>query len=317
MPTLLAYFDPGAGSLLLQAHRGIDFQPLLRSELEGLPAERMVRWFSLGDLFRPGVLTHVWLHSWLRQAVDQPAGETQRSLARSGLSTEHVLRNLAGLTRLVSQLRWTPPRTTWTGYDESLPHVAADRAAKQQFVRQVCGQRPRRLVWDLGCNTGDYSRIAAAFADTVIAMDQDHGCVERLYRRLVTDGPGNILPLRIDLASPSPALGWRGRERLRLESRGQPDLVLCLGLIHHLVIAGNVPLDDVVDWLAELGGEVILEFPDKSDAQVQSLLSGKPDQYDDYCWEELQAQLELRFQLADCVTLPSGSRRLLHAVPLT
>ncbi len=300
--------------LLLQAYRGIDFQPLLRGELEGLSAAQAGHLFSWRDGLRPGVLTHVWLHGWLQSLLSAGDGAKQ-SLRASGFTTAHIERNLSKLTRLVERLRWQPRRTTWTDYDAAQPHVQRDREAKSAFVRTVCAERRRNLVWDLGCNRGQYARIAAESAETVVAMDQDHGCVEQLYLDLRQNGPPNILPLRMDVANQSPALGWRGRERLRLEDRGRPDLVLCLGLIHHLVIGANLPLDDVVDWLAELGGDVALEFPTKADPLVQRLLANKADQYDDYSLENLERRLSVRFTIRRRETLATGERHLLHATP--
>jgi len=299
--------------LLLQAYRGIDFQSLLRADLEGIAAESARRWFSLRDFFRPGVATHVWLHGWMQQSISDGAGSTRRSLESSGFSSELILHNVRRLSRLVDRLRWSPPETAWTAYDSSLPHVAADGDAKRAFVREVCGSQQRNLVWDLGCNQGDFSRIAAQHAKTVVAMDQDHGCIERLYLALKSAGPNNILPLRVDLANPSPAQGWRGRERLRLEARGRPDLVLCLGLIHHLSIGANLPLADIIEWFAELNGELILEYPTKSDSLVRRLLKNKHDQYVDYSLEEVVACLRRHFHIRRCVALPSGERFLFHA----
>jgi hypothetical protein len=301
--------------LFLQAYRGVDFQPVLRGLLEGLPADRAWQWFSLRDGFRPGVATHVWLHGWMQRAIANRPRGTRQSLQASGFSVELIQRNLRQLTRLVERLTWKPPQTSWTDYDTARPHVRADRDAKSVFVRDVCGREHRNLVWDLGCNHGTYSRIAAEFATTVVAMDQDHGCIERLFLELQRSGPGNILPLRMELANPSPAHGWRGRERLRLEERGRPELVLCLGLIHHLVIGNNLPLADVVDWLAELGGELVLEFPTKADPLVQVLLSNKHDQYADYSLDELMACLDRRFHVRRSEALPSGERTLFHAQP--
>jgi len=144
-------------------------------------------------------------------------------------------------------------------------------------------------------------------------MDQDHACIDRLYRS--ADSP-NVLPLCMDLANASPAMGWRGRERKRIEDRGQPQLILCLGLIHHLVIAANIPLAEVVDWLASFRAEVILEFPSKKDRMVQALLRNKRDHYDDYSRESLEAELCRHFEIRLRESLPSGERTLYHAVPV-
>jgi hypothetical protein len=299
--------------LLLQAYRGVDFQPILRGELEGISARQFVQWLRWRDVLRPGVFTHGLLQAALEQQTQALSTSTVRDLQASGFKTQLISRILRKLTRLVERLEWFPPRTQWTTYDDSLPHVAEDRQAKSTFVRKVCHSRLRDLVWDLGCNDGRYSLIARERAATVVAMDEDHACIERLYRS--ADSP-NVLPLCVDLANPSPAMGWRGRERKRLEDRGRPQLILCLGLIHHLVIAANVPLAEVVDWLASFGAELVLEFPSKNDPMVRALLRNKRDQYDDYSRESLEAELRRHFDICLSAPLPSGERTLYHAVPV-
>jgi hypothetical protein len=87
-------------------------------------------------------------------------------------------------------------------------------------------------------------------------------------------------------------------------------------LIHHLVIAANVPLAEVVDWLASFGAEVLLEFPSKKDPMVRALLRNKRDQYDDYSQEHLEAELRRHFDIRLSEPLPSAERTLYHAVPV-
>ena len=303
--------------LLLQAYRHVDFQPILRGELEGISARQFLRWLSWRDLLRPGVFSHGWLQATLERHARGVSTNTVRDLQASGFSTELIRRNLAKLTRLVERLDWKPEGTQWTNYRTDLPHVVQDGEAKSAFVRSVCDRRRWSLVWDLGGNDGQFSRIAAETADTVVAMDRDHGCVERLYRGLHAEHSTTILPLCVNLANPSPAMGWRGVERKRLEERGRPDLVLCLGLIHHLVIGHNIPLTEVTDWLAGLGGEVVIEFPSRRDAMVRALLRNKRDQYSDYSLGQLELALSRSFVIRDRATLPSAERTLLHAVPKT
>src|SRR4029453_1618311 len=118
-------------------------------------------------------------------------------------------------------------------------------------------------------------RIAAEHARTVVAVDADQGPIELLYRELRDEGDERILPLTIDLADPSPGLGWRGLERGPLAVRGRPDLVLALALVPHLTISANVPVREVVDWLAGLGSALVVEFPTREDPMVKQLLAPK------------------------------------------
>ena len=300
--------------LLLQAYRGVDFQTILRSQLEGISAHQFIQWMRWIDLFRPGVFTNGWLQAALEKKTQATPTSTVRDLQSSGFNSQLIERMLKNLKRIIERLKWVPRQTQWTSYNDTLSHVAEDGQAKSEFVHQVCQSKHRRLVWDLGCNDGRYSKIASRQASTVVAMDQDHACVDRLFNTSL-ESQSNILPLCIDLANMSPAQGWRGHERKRLEDRGRPDLVICLGIIHHMVLAANIPLPDVVDWLASLGGELILEFPSKQDAMVRALLRNKHDQYEDYSLEHLEFELQKHFRILQRQSLPSGERTLLHGVP--
>ncbi len=300
--------------LMIQAYRGVHFQPILRSQLEGISARQFLQWLRWRDFSRPGVLTNGWLQAVLERKTQALGSSTVRDLKSSGFQSNMIEQLLSKLTQLVQRLSWSPEKTQWTGYDNSLPHVAEDGQFKSQFVHQVSHAKVHKLVWDLGCNDGRYSMIAAQSANTVVAMDQDHACIDRLFESL-SSKQSNILPLCVELANPSPAQGWRGRERKRLEDRGTPDLVLCLGLIHHLVLAANIPLPDVIDWLAGIGAELVLEFPSKQDAMVRALLRNKRDQYVDYSQECLESELVKHFEICRQAALPSGERTIYHAVP--
>ena len=190
------------------------------------------------------------------------------------------------------------------------------RERKRQFVAECAATQRWGSTWDLGANTGEFSRIAARHSDHVVAMDSDHLAVERLFRELEADADAdNILPLVMNLASPSPGNGWRGAERKPLLDRPGPDLVLALALTHHLVISANVPVTDLLDWFHSLGGHLILELVTKSDPMPQKLLLNKADNYDDYETEAFEEALEYRFELLRKEPVCEGRRLLYFARP--
>ena len=90
-------------------------------------------------------------------------------------------------------------------------------------MRKLATSKRWKLVWDLGCNLGQYSLIAAESADTVVSMDGDPLVIDRLYHRLRDKKVGNVLPLVMDLSDPSPNQGWRLAERKSLAERGRPE----------------------------------------------------------------------------------------------
>jgi ribosomal protein L11 methylase PrmA len=204
--------------------------------------------------------------------------------------------NLKRLAGIISGLDWSPQSSTWSEYAQC-DHVVTQRQAKSDFVTGALSEGRRHLVWDLGANDGHFSRLASRFADLVIAADADQLVVDRVFAELSAEGPKNILPLLFDLSNPSPGLGWRGRERRPLEERGRPDLVLMLAVLHHLVVAGNLPLSEVVDWLASLRSEIILEWVPPTDPMAKRLAVNKREGeiHSDYNEESLRSLLADRF----------------------
>jgi len=303
--------------LMLQAYKQVPFHHRLRGRLDGIGAVECQRLMSWRDLLRPGVLTHIVAQSHLEQQYGATARDIRAELRQAGFDKQLVAATIAKLHRLVGKLTWSPTPSAWSEYADHNSYEPDAAVAKERFAESVLRTKARRLVWDLGCNTGRYAKLAGKYADYVVAVDSDHESIERLYQELKRAGTTNVLPLVGDVADPSPALGWRRRERQPMLERGRPDLVLCLALVHHLAITANIPIDDLIDWFAELGGELVVEFPLPHDPMVRRLLLNKDQRYDDYCVEYFEASLQRRFRVHERVTIPSGTRILYHATPLT
>ena len=301
--------------LMLQAYKDLPFHAALRGSLDGIaPAE--ARALLAGERFRKGVLSNVLVHARLEERyAGAEGGAVKRDLKRAGFNEELLAANFGKLEKLVGRLEWKPGDTAWTGYGEDNTYDAAAAAAKAAFVREAAARRRSALAWDAGCNDGRYARVAAESADLVVAFDADHATVDALYARLREEGREDVLPLVMSVTDPSPDLGWRGRERASLERRGKPELVLCLALAHHVCIAGNVPVRELLDWLRSLGARLVIEFPDRSDPMVQRLLGGKrAGSNPDYERETFERALEERFEV-DRSAAVSETRTLYEARP--
>ena len=301
--------------LFLQAYKGVPFHPWLRGRLDGISAEECWRMTSWRDVFRPGMLSHVAAQSRLERGYANTARDIRRELHRAGFDRRLISTNLAGLKKLVGGLAWAPRESAWSDYVRSNSYNHNESMDKERFVETVLASSQQRLVWDLGCNTGRFAKLAAKYAAYVVAIDSDHESIERLYDELRHEAVGNVLPLVMDVSDPSPGLGWRGAERRPLLQRGRPDVVLCLALIHHLAISSNVPIADLVDWFAEIGARLIIEFPTPEDAMVKRLLLNKDSPYADYCVEYFEKALGVRFDIRKRLPLSSGTRILYYATP--
>lgn len=301
-----SFFAP----LLLGAYRGVDARTLLRSTLGEVPLTLAARLFPRRDWLRPGVLKDVVLPARLERSFGQSQTTVRRETASERLPKALLVANVARLTKIVAGLRPESGASEWSAYEADCTYTAEDRAAKSAFVAGVLERGRFGRVVDLGCNVGTYSRLAAERGARVVALDLDSRAIDALFESLRPGEP--ISPLVGDLLNPTPAMGWDLAERRSLFDRVGSDAFLALALIHHLRITGGVPLDAIVARLLAIAPEGVVEWVDKSDAQVQRMLALRPDVYDDYTWPSFESILKRRGELVAVHSTHDGRRRLCH-----
>ena len=294
--------------LYLQAYKGTNFQPFMRSAINGVDVQAASTLFGFRDRFRKGVMSHVWLQAKLDRRYGGSSDNVRSSLKSAGFNRELILVNVRKMQKLVKNLKWEATGSEWGDYTEFHNYSDDDHVLKEEFIHNAIVNEKPEVVWDIGCNTGQFSRIAAAECRQVVSTDIDHVAVERLFLNPQT--PDNILPLVQNIADPSPNWGWRNRERSDLQTRSRPDLVLCLALIHHVVITANIPLAEFIDWLAGLTDKLVIEYVSRRDDKVETLLRNKEDKYQDYSRESLEGNLKRHFEIRQQQQVNNGDRTL-------
>jgi SAM-dependent methyltransferase len=312
--------------LMLQAHLGLDFQPWLRGRIDGVEPGQIRPLFGGTRRMLPGVLKHVHLHDAMQSRnAERSTGAVRDQLKDAGFNRELVLATVRALAKLVDKLDRPPAATQWVDYRETCSYSDDERSVKAAFVDtalRAAGADGLDLVLDLGANDGAYARLAADRGAYVVAVDYDPGVVDQLYRDLAKVGDRRILPLTMDLADPSPGLGWAGLERASFASRvrdandgRRPDVVLALALVHHLAIGRNVPLPEVVDWLVGHARTVVVEFVHPEDPMAKRLLANKPEGlFPDYRRDAFERLLGARCDITHREELPGGTRTLYTGV---
>ena len=213
------------------------------------------------------------------------------------------------LENTIRKLTWKPEGTEWADYYGGTNYSDAAFETKKAVVSELLHQVNPSLVWDLGANTGVFSRLALDIPECeILSSDIDPAAVEINYLENKREKIRSILPLVIDLTNPSPALGWNNTERFSLAERGPADMVLALALVHHLAISNNLPLEDIARFLARVGHFLVIEFVPKGDSQVQKLLASREDIFPDYTLEGFTRAFLTCFDLRRQIPL-SGTQR--------
>ena len=299
--------------LLLAAHKGIAFQGLLRSSLDGIEPVEAARHFTGLDVMRKGVLAHVRFPAKLeRMAARRGSGAAANPKPQSDAMVVGLVQSMR---RLVASLTTDASTSAWSDYTTTHSYDAASLEEKKAFVAEAAAREAPRIAWDLGANTGVFSELLAQSASHVVSVDSDHESVERLYLRLRNRGERKVLPLVMNLANPSPAQGWAGIERAAFDRRNAPDLIVALALIHHVCLAHNVPIPAFLDWLAATGARLVIEFVDRDDSMAREMLSRKTEKHEDYNLQAFERELGRRYEILGSATLKQGARRIYHCAP--
>lgn len=294
------------GPLALMSHVDPRLGRLLAIHVDGVPLELVARLLPLRSRLRPSLLLHIHLHAagqrhLKRRAVDRDT----RAVSRPRLKAL-----LGSLRSAVEGLAWSG-RTPWVDYYAESGHYSRAAARRKlELVDEYLGLVNPRTAWDLGANTGRFSEVASRRCELTVSFDADPGVVEHLYRRCRDEDRSDLLPLCMDLANPSPGLGWAHDERDSLLERGPADVVLALALVHHLRLAHNVPFPLLARFLHRAGRWAVVEFIPKDDPRVVEMLALRADVFADYTRDGFEAAFDPWFEPVRRDELPESGRAL-------
>jgi ribosomal protein L11 methylase PrmA len=299
--------------LLLRALLGVPHNAWYRGAQEGISSGELARLLPWVRKLSWKVMTHVVLPaSFQRQASNKHVIKEVEQYRRHKLPLSTLKRMLTKLRDWIASLQPSDGNSTvWSDYASSHSYSPEEKEKKQRFVREFLRSKHPRMVWDFGCNTGDYTVVAlAGGAEHVIGFDMDQGSLETAFSRAMTERL-NFLPLFFDAVNPSPNQGWAESERRGLRSRASADALLALAFVHHLVIGKNVPLSEAVGWLIDLAPNGVIEFVPKSDPMVQRMLRLRKDIFDSYTEAGFLQEIEKKAVVAETLTVSSSGRRLI------
>jgi len=295
--------------LTLMSHKDIRLSQLFRVYIDGIPLELTSSLLPIRTYFKFFSLLHIHLHAMSQKRY---AGKSfDKKLATKPFSLRSFRGLIDSLESSIRRLTWHPRPTEWNDYyGEGNRYASQAMEHKKQLVATFLDKIHPKMVWDLGANTGLFSRIASGRGIETISFDIDSACVEKNYLDVIAKGETNLLPLLLDLTNPSPQIGWLNQERMSIFERGPSDTVLALALIHHLAISNNLPLDRIAMFFRKICSWLIIEFIPKTDPQVQKLLSTRTDIFPKFTQEAFEAEFVNSFSIQSSVKIKDSERTL-------
>jgi 2-polyprenyl-3-methyl-5-hydroxy-6-metoxy-1,4-benzoquinol methylase len=200
----------------------------------------------------------------------------------------------------------------WSDYMKTHSYTEPAFAEKEKFIDAALKEIQPKRALDVGANTGHFSVQAAKAGASVVAIDLDPACVGLIWQRSVAESL-EILPLVVNLARPTAALGWRNSECASFleRSRGAFDCVLMLALMHHLLVTERIPLEEILRLATELTTAwLVIEYVGPEDEMFRQLTRGREALHaglSEKCFEETCAGY---FDIVRSLALPGKSRRM-------
>jgi hypothetical protein len=282
--------------------------PISKNHIDGIPLDLASKLLPLRSRFRLGIFVHITLHAYFSRRY---AGRNQKISTEKQLSQQSIYNLIHFLMSTVNGLHLKKIKTEWETYYKDGISDMTYLDKKQSIIRDWAEEIQPDSVWDIGSNDGKFSRIFAEFSQQVISMESDFLCVEDNYNNTKTNKESKILPLWVDLANPTPGIGWNNKERKSLLFREKkPDLIVMLAIIHHLAITYNIPMRMLAAWLGANCKRLVIEFVPKTDEKVRFLLLNREDIFRDYTEIEFEKEFSRYFSTVKKVNLSDSGRVL-------
>lgn len=214
------------------------------------------------------------------------------------------------LKKYIKKFKYNKKVSTWGNYKLERDHYSEDDLKiKKNFIKEILKTKNYSNLIDLGCNTCEYSQLASDYC-SVFACDSDENALNLGFQE--TKGK-NINIFFQNISNPSPGIGWLNKEYKSFISKTKEkfNLVLCLGLMHHLLIAERIPLNKIFDFLYNLTNkDVIFEYVPKDDEKFKMLASINLNLYDFFTENYFFKELEKKFIIIDDKSFNYSKRRI-------
>ena len=295
--------------LVLKSKLGVDYNNWFKGNLEGINTGELSKLLKFRHMFSWNIFYNIFLLDYFEKKYKK--NEDLKITKNKKLKKNYYLSILSNLINFIENLKPKKERSVWGEYSRDNTYDDEEKKNKHEFISNYFNKNKFNRVLDLGCNNGEYSKLALnSGCDNVIGLDYDLNAIDEAY--LISKREKlNFLPLYFDVSNPSSNIGWRQKERKGFIERLNFDSVIALAFEHHLAIAKNIPLEDVINWITSLAPKGIIEFVPKNDITIQSMMRLKGDIFPNYNLENFKRLLSNKTKISSEKIVSKSGRTLL------
>ena len=296
--------------LVLKSKLGINFNNWFKGNLDGIDTGELSKLLKFRHMFSWNIFYNIFLLNYFEKKYKK--NEDLKITKNKKLKKNYYLSILTNLRGFITNLKAKKELTVWGEYSRDNTYDVEEKKNKYEFISSYFNKTKFDRVLDLGCNNGEYSKLAIqSGCKSVVGLDYDLNAVDEAY--LISKREKlNFLPLYFDVSNPSSNIGWRQKERKGFIERLNFDFVLALAFEHHLAIAKNIPLEDALKWITSLAPKGIIEFVPKNDVTIQSMIKLKGDIFPNYNLENFKYLLSKYVKITS-EKIVSNSGRILFS----
>jgi hypothetical protein len=291
--------------LYIEHYLKLDIQKLFATYLDGIPVNFTARLLPIKSRLNPGVLLHVYLQNFVKDYKGIKTREACFDKLKLSRLLDHLENRISKITSNISKI------SVWNNYYSetilSQHYLNEKKIIFNYFLKNI----KYNTALDLGTNNGYFARILAENNANIIAIDSDNQCINNLYQETKKYNILNILPLCIDVSNPSPATGFQTTERQSFIQRINAELVVALALVHHLVLAKNIPLNKIATFIASVCIKyLVIEFIPLTDPKAAEIVKRK-SHHNTYDQESFERSFSDLFVTCEKIIIP-GTERVLY-----
>lgn len=299
--------------LLCHQKFGISLKEIFLSQREGVEPSQVYRLASWVRKLSPSFLSLVSLPVWLEKKQNPSNLEYKSKNFSSKEQARFVLSSIfKHLRKHLNRLKPEKVKSHWSQYHECAHRTEDYIQAKQQFIRNFLEMDKPKKVLDIGCNRGDFSLQFAKAGSEVVSFDLDSAVIDHLYEESSSQNL-SVLPLVMNLAWPSPGMGWAERENKSFleRAKGNFDAVLMYAVLHHLLVTAQIPLENIATLISRITQKYLLiEYVDPSDSLFRQIVRGRENLFEYLNETHFESIFSKYFEIEEKIKLSLATRNL-------